>query len=49
MNVSIDFNGITLKLYEGEKLWLEMPDGEGMEVSTVEIEKLLKEYYDGNF
>lgn len=32
-----------------EKIWIEKPDGEGGDFDTVEVEKLLRQFYDANF
>lgn len=48
MKIEIIINSIKLG-FDGEKLWLLQHDGEGMEVSKEEIEKLLQDYYKGNF
>lgn len=48
MKIEIEINSIKLG-FDGEKLWLLQPDGEGMEVNAEEIEKLLQDYYKRNF
>lgn len=47
--VCIDFRGISLTVYDDGKMWLEKPDGEGMEPSVDEVEQFLKNYYRLNF
>ena len=47
--VMLEFGTITLKIMGNNKIWLKQIYGEGMEVSGFEIEKLLQDYYKGNF
>ena len=47
--VIVQFGTITLKLYGGDRVWLQQSDGEGMEVAKVDIEKLLQKYYTDTF
>jgi len=46
--IAIKFNSIVIKYNDG-LWWLEQLDGEAMEVSVDEIERLLQAYYSGNF
>ncbi len=43
------FGNMIIRVFSSGELWLLKPDGEGMEVSADELEKLLSDYYDGNF
>ncbi len=56
MNIKIHFGSIAIVVYDTQSvateratIMLEKPCGEAMEVGEAEIEKLLTEYYDGNF
>ena len=47
---AIDLGSIRLAIdYEHDILMLYRPNGEGMEIGKKELEKLLDEYYKGNF
>lgn len=48
MNFEIRIGSIILKT-DGDTMWLETVEGEAMEVSPDEIEKILSDYYAGNF
>lgn len=44
----ISFGSILVKA-DSDRIWLEQDSGEAMEVSEIEMEKLLQDYYAGNF
>ena len=46
--IEINFGTIILK-FDGRIWWLSQLDGESMEVSLAEVDKLLQDYYKGNF
>jgi hypothetical protein len=46
--IEIHFGSIILRL-DGGLWWLEQTDGEAMEVSLLELDRVLQEYYSGNF
>jgi len=47
--VQFHFGVITLQVRGDGSIWLEGDGGEAMEVGRVEIDKLLKQYYEENF
>jgi hypothetical protein len=48
MKICVGLGSISIIFYDNI-IFLEQADGEGMEVSMQELEKLLQEYYSGNF
>lgn len=43
------FDTIGFVFHDNNTVWLMQRDGEGMEVDTEEIEKLLQDYFKANF
>ena len=47
-DITLHFGRISIRLQD-ERYFLVQEDGEAMEVGEVELERLLQDYYEGNF